>query len=126
MAKSKNSSRGTRDASQSLTVTLRSRPSSRHLDLTQVEDFRSFSFEPATRPARLFSTSPASVGLDPAQKKRQARKGRVPWQLAFQAPRETVVCVRRWRRREVLHALKKTGKRGQRKPRRSKWRSYKC
>lgn len=37
--------------------------------------------------------------------------------IAFQAPEKVLVCVRRQMRKEVLHARKKAGKRGQRKPR---------
>lgn len=37
------------------------------------------------------------------------------------------VCVRREQRRQVLHALRKTGKGGSRKPRRrNEWSNYKC
>lgn len=128
MAKGK-SRRGTREPSDSLTVTLRSpsriaRPS-RHLNLRMIDDLRSFDFEPASRPARLFSGGIASVGPVPTSKTSQAR-GRVPYQIAFSAPGETLVCVRRKRRKEVLFAKKKTGKGGQRKARWSKWSVYKC
>lgn len=39
--------------------------------------------------------------------------------LAFQAPERVVVCIRRQRRKEVLHAKRKTGRVGQKKPRRN-------
>lgn len=39
----------------------------------------------------------------------------------FHAPDNVLICVRRKRRKEVLHALGKSGKRGQRKPR---WSSH--
>lgn len=129
MARSKRTKSGTRDALQSLPLVVRSRKPVGTL-LTQIQDLRSFSFEPGfTRPARLFSSAVASVGLDNAPG-RSARKGRAPSlfnaQMAFNAPSETLVCVRRSRRRQVLFARKKTGKAGQRKPRRNQWSSYKC
>lgn len=123
MAKGKSRS-GTRDPLESLTVRLRSRAPI-GTTLSAIDDMRSFDFEPATRPARLFSGATASVNVTQSPKK-QIGRGRVPYQIAFQAPAETLVCVRRYRRREVLFAKKKTGKGGQRRPRRSKWSGTKC
>lgn len=123
MARSKNRS-GTRDPLESLPARVRSRTTLGTL-LTTIDDGRAFDFGPDTRPARLFSGLSASVDVTPAPKKQNGRS-RVPYQLAFNAPQETLVCVRRSRRRQVLHALKKTGKGGQRKPRRSRWSDYKC
>jgi len=125
MAKGKSGKRGTREALHSLTLALRSRPNQPVTRLTTIEDLRTFDFEPATRPARLFSGSIATVGLDGAGRKK-TKSNFQHAQIAFTAPRETLVCVRRSRRKEVLFAKKKTGKRGQRRPRRSKWSSYKC
>lgn len=125
----KGSKNRTRDALQSLT-TLRSapiriRPITR---LTEIQDLRNFDFSPATRPAKLFSGSNATVGFVPNVNKpaRGKRAKTFQAQLAFNAPAETLVCVRRSRRKEVLFAKKKTGKRGQRKPRRNTWSNYKC
>jgi len=124
MARSKNTKSGTRDALQSLPLAVRSRlPIGNRLAL--IQDLRSFSFEPATRPARLFTGAVSSVWAEPAPIKKRGRSS-VPYQIAFRAPAETLVCVRRSRRKQVLFAFKKTGKRGQRKPRRSKWSSIKC
>lgn len=39
------------------------------------------------------------------------------WEVVFKTPASTIVCVRRGQRKEVLHALGKTGKRGQKRPR---------
>lgn len=103
----------------SLTPALRSRPPLPDTRLT--ENLKA----PASGPARLFSGAVARITVDPPKKKFRG-KSRVPYQLSFSAPAETVVCVRRSRRKEVLHALKKTGKRGQRKPRKTAWRNYKC
>lgn len=95
------------------------------LDL--VEDHRLFSPEVTSLP-KLFTGSTASIGVDVEPKKGTRRKNRVPYQIAFTAPRETIQCVRRQRRKEVLHAHKKTGKgKGrQRKPRWSRWSNIKC
>lgn len=130
MAKGRSRS-GTRDPSESLTQRLRSRPitispASRSFTLSDFDDLRTFDFEPGTRPARLFSGSVASVGAVAPTKRARSRTNFAPVQMAFTAPAQTLVCVRRSRRREVLHALKKTGKGGQRRPRRSRWSDYKC
>lgn len=45
---------------------------------------------------------------------------------AFSAPSGVLICVRRKQRKEVLHALQKTGKVGQRRPRRSEFSSVQC
>jgi len=42
-----------------------------------------------------------------------------PHQIAFHAPEKVVICVRRKRRKEVIFALNKAGKGGQRRPRRT-------
>lgn len=49
-----------------------------------------------------------------------------PGTLSFAAPDKVLVCVRRRRRKEVLFAKNKAGKRGQRKPRRNYWSSISC
>lgn len=46
--------------------------------------------------------------------------------ISFEYPRRIVICVRRKRRQEVLHALKKTGKSGQRRPRRNPYSEVNC
>lgn len=46
--------------------------------------------------------------------------------IAFDAPRSVLVCVRRHRRKEVLHALGKAGRVGQRKPKRNFYSSVHC
>lgn len=59
---------------------------------------------------RLRSTSPLSTGV---WHEVGAPVSRPP---SEDRPEETVVCVRRSQRREVLHALRKTGKAGQKSP----------
>lgn len=46
--------------------------------------------------------------------------------ISFVAPQRVVLCVRRQRRREVLHALHKAGRGGQRSPRWTPWSSVRC
>lgn len=93
--------------------------------LRLIDDRRTFDFEPGTRPARLFSGSTASITATPSTNKK-IRPSKVPYQIAFSAPADTLVCVRRQQRREVLFAKNKTGKRGQRRPRRNQWSNIKC
>lgn len=113
---------GTRDSLQSLTP-LRSRPL--YADLSQVQSFRLADLYDPVKPARLFSGVTATVGVADAPKKKGTRS-RVPTQIAFTAPAQTLVCVRRAQRKEVLFAKKKTGKGGQRRPHRTAWSEVKC
>lgn len=107
--------------------------------LTEVEDRRTFHFDHQDRPALTRWGTPAQVTVtnrqrpkaaqaSPKAKKRQRlitnRFGpKVHSQtkgiLTFAAPDDTVVCIRRQRRKEVLHAKKKTG--GSRRPGRRTW-----
>lgn len=124
MAKGKKSKNrlGTRDPLESLTVRLRSRAAIGGA-LREVQDLRGFDFGP--RAARFLSGPVASVGaVTPKNSKRAP--SRVPYQIAFSAPAETLVCIRRKRRKEVLFAKRKTGKGGQRRPRRTPWSKIKC
>lgn len=123
MAKGKSGRSGTRDPSGSLTLGLRSFPRS---SLLPIDDRRSFDFEPASRPARLFTGSTAQITATPITKKTARAQQRVPYQIAFTAPKQTLVCIRRKRRKEVLHALNKTGRGGQKKPRRSPFSNTRC
>lgn len=123
MAKGKKG-KGTRDSTAIASSQLRSRPKMVS-PLTLIEDRRSYDFEPATRPARLFSGSVASMVATPKIIKGKIRNpASVPYQIAFAAPRETLICVRRKMRREVLHALRRKGKGG--RGRRGKWSNVKC
>lgn len=45
---------------------------------------------------------------------------------SFAVPSKTLVCVRRKQRKEVLHAYKKTGTGGQKKPRRNQFSNISC
>lgn len=111
--------------------------------LSQVEDRRRFHFDGPRRPALKTSGMPARVvAVDRNRAKpstwskvgspARARSARAQinrfgpqvhsqtkGQLVFDAPKHVVVCIRRQRRKEVLHALNKAGKGGMRPPRRN-------
>lgn len=98
-----------------------------------VEDRRVFHPERADRPALAIDGRPARFTLNnrPQKKSRlQARFRSVASQtkaaVAFQAPRQVLVCVRRQRRKEVLFAKRQAGRRGLRKPRRTWLSSISC
>lgn len=46
--------------------------------------------------------------------------------IEFTQPKQVLICVRRQRRREILHALGKAGQKGQRKPKRNFWSEVSC
>lgn len=102
--------------------------------LIDIEDRRTFHPERDFRPARSFSKANHRLVLaDKVSRTNADRFGRLrafPSQtkaiVAFDAPKKVLVCVRRQRRKEVLHALKKTGKVGQRRPRRNWLSSISC
>lgn len=92
--------------------------------LTSIEDRRTF--HPDNRllvgpPTRSFLLSDTPIVTRPPTPRMLVRNPhRMPSGLAFQAPREVLVCVRRQQRREVLHALGRAGRSGpQRRPRRN-------
>lgn len=101
--------------------------------LRELED-RS-SFWPSTspmdwEPARRLTGSPARLSLPTPSPSPVRGSVRVfgPSVVAFERPRGVAVCVRRAIRREVLHAMKKTGRghRKQRAPRRNAYSSVSC
>lgn len=101
----------------------------RHLyssPLTIFEDRRSFHPEGRVRPAASFNRSRHRLSLVASPPASHIRRGytKLPslWdatkaRIGFDVPDKVLVCVRRKMRREVLHAFRKTGKRGQRSPR---------
>lgn len=89
-------------------------------DLREVEDRRTYHPEFEFRPARTVWGHP--VRPNRVKEVRPARPAfRSPGlgaRVRFAVPARTVICVRRNQRKEVLHALKKTGKRGASRSRR--------
>lgn len=90
--------------------------------LSQIEDRRTWHPQGKTRPARSFQssqhklkiatnrhTSPRST--NPVHlKKAAARAAALPHRVQFDAPQKVLICVRRQQRKQVLFALRKTGK----------------
>jgi len=91
--------------------------------LRGVEDRREYHPLGPVRPAKTLS----GHSVKPVQVKKMKKMPRGKTRLflspkvQFEAPLKTVICVRRKRRKEVLHALKKTGGGRGRKPPRRNW-----
>lgn len=106
--------------------------------LQDFEDRREWHPEPFTRPARSFTqprhrlsvATPSRSRSTPLNRDRFARLrnpfNSLPARIAFRQPDKVLVCVRRSIRREVLHALRKNGKRGQRSPRFTQYSQISC
>jgi len=96
-------------------------------DLRQVEDRRTFHPLRSLRPVRsLLGTPPRVVLRDKRSKGPKARgvfSSQTKAILAFEEPKAVLVCVRRQRRKEVLHALKKAGRGGGKRKRKRSWHS---
>lgn len=108
-------------------VPLPSLPSAPDLEL---EDRRRFSFESpqvAIRsPGVRSRIRMAPVGR-PAGKTRQRASNAIPREMpTFGSPGQVMVCVRRKSRREVLFALRRTGKGGRARRRRSEFSNVRC
>lgn len=139
MAKGKNRGRKTRDHPEVANqVRLRSRP---NLDpyrlealvtiaLNEIDDARRTRNLPLTeQKPRTVSGYPAKTVTGTFKHLRGALRPPAPLSAvreSFSTPMDTVQCVRRRVRKEVLHAFKKTGKGGQRRPRRNQWSHIKC
>lgn len=91
--------------------------------LPAIEDRRTHHPLGTNRPARLVSGHPTKPHVvKPSKFKRQ-----LPFGLRFAAPQQTVICVRRKTRKEVLHALNKTGRgKPRRRPRRNWYSKIGC
>lgn len=91
-----------------------------------VEDRRRYNpnknYQPQTRSG---STARIVTTVTPAkQSNRTTTLNRL--QARFAAPERVMICVRRKQRREVIHALKLSGKSGQRRPTRSRYSNINC
>lgn len=80
--------------------------------LSQIEDRRTYHPLDFFRPARSFNRSQHSLVVKQPAKNKDRFSGLrgLPTAIQFYAPKKVLVCVRRQRRKEVIHALKKTGK----------------
>lgn len=97
------------------------------------EDRRSFNPEGFSAPARSFNTSRHRLDVPRVRKASPSvRKSlrsfspSLPIAVGFKVPSKVLICVRRKVRKQVLHALKKTGRRGQRSPRFSDYSRIHC
>lgn len=104
--------------------------------LQELEDRRQFHPEGRQRPARGFRNARHRLTEHKTITRRQQPNKKfktVPTglqqtthRIGFEQPEQIAVCVRRKKREEILHALKKTGKTGQKRPRRSYYSSISC
>ncbi|QXP44185.1 MAG: hypothetical protein [Arizlama microvirus] len=110
----------------------RSRPAFKLSPLREIEDRRDYHPEGPARPARSLSSARHRLVMTP-QPQLPSRlpdtfTPTIPVGVSFEAPRRVAICVRRKQRREVLHALGKTGRgsRHHRKPRKSYYSEVNC
>lgn len=96
------------------------------VNLALYQDHRSFHPEGPFRAPLSLLGRPRPRIIAPQLPMRSGKRPRL-YQLAFQAPDDVIVCVRRKRRKEVLFAKNKAGKSGQqRKRRRTYFSSISC
>lgn len=102
-------------------------------DLRQLEDRRTYHPEGTARPARGFRINRHRLIISapeptPGRGVDLHHPEAVPIGVGFEKPRQVAVCIRRHQRREVLHALGKTGRgsRFNRKPRKSFYSEVSC
>lgn len=98
--------------------------------LTLFEDRRLHHPEQAQRPALSFRGAKHTLSVTTNTPKkiigRFGDRSQTKGTVIFSAPKSVLVCVRRKTRKEVLHAFKKTGRAGQKKPRRNWLSSISC
>lgn len=132
----KNRSRGGRDDLSPIANPRLLRPlspsvsPSNYTTLLDVQDNRTFypeEFRPALdidgRPHTFQYPSPKKTRLN---KDRFAGLRKLSSRVQFANSENVLICVRRKRRKEVLHALKKTGRGGQKRRRRTRYSSISC
>jgi hypothetical protein len=103
-------------------------------NLTQYEDRRLWHPEGDYAPARSFSKTRHRLEVFPrisyssglSINKVQNLSRTTAHAIGFSAPNKVLICVRRNIRKEVLHALNKTGKGGQNPPRRNSYSNIYC
>lgn len=137
MARKSNKNRPRREV-KTPSLALLSGPSPSYKLLTQIEDRREYHPLGSDRPARSLDGSPSTITVaDRASRSVLKRGSKWGSKIASQTkakllfsephrpnqPNPTLVCVRRSQRKEVLHALKKTGGRGARRKPRRNWTS---
>lgn len=84
--------------------------------LTPIEDRRTYHPQGKARPARSLNKSQHRLAIATSKPahvrsaKRSVGQARLPHAVQFEAPKQVLVCIRRKARKEVLFALRKTGK----------------
>lgn len=99
------------------------KPYSEAADYRLIEDRRTH------HPLDFFRPPLATDGghIAPVRVTKKPFKTQLPFGLQFAAPEKTLVCVRRNQRKEVLHALRKTGRgRSRKSPRRNYLSGVRC
>lgn len=92
--------------------------------LRSIEDRRTY--DPSGHVSARSFTTPHHTLVPATTHHPYTNKKTIPSGVAFKHPEEVLVCVRRKQRKEVLHAFNKTGKSGQRRPRRSRFSDVHC
>lgn len=115
-----------RDALTSLTPQV-ARVVPRSHPLSLIQDFRTFDFEPATRPALSVFGTPARYSVGGASRSSKARsRSLLPSMVSFADAQRVVVCVRRKTRRQVLFAKRRTGRGARSRKRRNFFSGIRC
>lgn len=98
------------------------------IPLMDLQDRRAFNPVSIYSPNLLVNTRPARVRRKPKVYQHSLKKklSKVHLVESFFAPEKVLICVRRNARKEVLHAFNKTGRRGQRRPRRGVFSNVHC
>jgi len=94
-------------------------------DFREFEDRRTFHPERSSRRPRSFSGT-AKLTISHAVNNKESYNFPDSQRVAFATPEKVLICVRRKIREQVLHALRKTGKAGQKKPRRTPYSEVTC
>lgn len=105
-------------------------------DLRRYEDRRTWHPDGNNRSAKSFNNQNHRLRvvdkqykrrrIDPQTNKHYKIGSQTKATVAFDAPEKVLVCVRRKIRQEVLHAIGKTGKKGQRKPKFNQYSNISC
>lgn len=135
MARSRSNSKNIRRDASAIANTRRVLPLKFDFSrLTELQDRRAFNPEDVyasprsiqgTR-SRIRSSRVVAATAQSSPNRARMPKMRFKVTYAFQSPKRVLVCIRRRARKEVLHALKKTGRRGQRSPRFNYYSSIRC
>jgi len=92
--------------------------------LLSTEDRRTYHPDGPVRAPR--SLNSFHTNFQAATPSRNQNPWDVPTGIQFEDPSRVLICIRRQKRKEVLHALKKTGRTGQNRPRRNHYSEVLC